>query len=216
MALDSVRTPFGEAEEALGGSASYFAFSASHFAPVRIVAVVGDDFPAAHRELFDRRGDRPERTRDGWWPHVPLARRIRCRAGPRAHARDPAQRVLELPSPARPTTTARARSCSSPTSIPSCRSKCWTRCETPRLTVSDTMNYWIARKPERVLDVLRRVDVAAAQRGGSPRAVGRDPAGASGCAAGRAGRQGGDRQEGRARLPLRHARTSCSSPPPTR
>jgi len=30
----------------------------------------------------------------------------------------------------------------------------------PRLTVSDTMNYWIARKPERVVEVLRRVDVA--------------------------------------------------------
>src|SRR6185503_17902646 len=56
VALDSVRTPYGEAEEALGGSASYFAFSASHFAPVRIVAVVGEDFPAAHRELFGSRG----------------------------------------------------------------------------------------------------------------------------------------------------------------
>ena len=30
----------------------------------------------------------------------------------------------------------------------------------PRLTVSDTMNYWIARKPDRVLEVLREVDVA--------------------------------------------------------
>jgi sugar/nucleoside kinase (ribokinase family) len=32
--------------------------------------------------------------------------------------------------------------------------------ESPRLTLSDTMNYWIARKPDRVIDVLRRVDVA--------------------------------------------------------
>jgi len=47
VGLDSVRTPYGEVEDALGGSASYFAFSASHFAPVRTVAVVGEDFPAA-------------------------------------------------------------------------------------------------------------------------------------------------------------------------
>ena len=56
VALDSVRTPFGEVEEALGGSASYFSLSASHFAPVRMVAVVGEDFPAAHRRVFERRG----------------------------------------------------------------------------------------------------------------------------------------------------------------
>ncbi len=55
VALDSVRTPYGEAVEALGGSASYFSVAASHFAPVRMVAVVGDDFPAEHRALFAQR-----------------------------------------------------------------------------------------------------------------------------------------------------------------
>lgn len=45
VALDSIRTPYGEAVEALGGSASYFSFSASHFAPVAVCAVVGEDFP---------------------------------------------------------------------------------------------------------------------------------------------------------------------------
>src|SRR5439155_15937853 len=56
VALDSVRTPFGAAEEALGGSASYFSISASHFAPVCIIAVVGEDFPPEHRALFESRG----------------------------------------------------------------------------------------------------------------------------------------------------------------
>ena len=56
VALDSVRTPFGEAVEALGGSASYFSLSASHFAPVRLVAVVGEDFPTAARGLLESRG----------------------------------------------------------------------------------------------------------------------------------------------------------------
>ncbi|MBI2468170.1 MAG: sugar kinase [Candidatus Rokubacteria bacterium] len=56
VALDTVRTPFGKAEEALGGSATYFAYAASFFVPVRLVAVVGRDFPRTHLELLARRG----------------------------------------------------------------------------------------------------------------------------------------------------------------
>lgn len=45
MAIDSIETPFGVAEESVGGSAMYFSASASHFTDVRLVAVVGEDFP---------------------------------------------------------------------------------------------------------------------------------------------------------------------------
>ncbi|MGM0556072.1 MAG: PfkB family carbohydrate kinase [Myxococcota bacterium] len=45
IAFDSVETPFGKVEEALGGSALYFSTSASYFTDVDLVAVVGDDFP---------------------------------------------------------------------------------------------------------------------------------------------------------------------------
>ena len=45
MALDSVKTPFGEREGAVGGSATYFSISASFFTDVRLVGVVGADFP---------------------------------------------------------------------------------------------------------------------------------------------------------------------------
>ncbi|MFQ5708432.1 MAG: PfkB family carbohydrate kinase [bacterium] len=44
VAFDSVETPLGKAEEALGGSATYFSAAASYFAPVQLVAVVGQDF----------------------------------------------------------------------------------------------------------------------------------------------------------------------------
>ena len=52
VALDDVRTPFGEVHEAFGGSASYFALAARFFAPVRLVAVVGRDFPERHLQLL--------------------------------------------------------------------------------------------------------------------------------------------------------------------
>jgi sugar/nucleoside kinase (ribokinase family) len=45
VAFDTVKTPFGERSEILGGSATYFSIAASYFAPVSIVAVVGNDFP---------------------------------------------------------------------------------------------------------------------------------------------------------------------------
>jgi len=55
VALDAVRTPAESASEILGGAASYFCLSAALFAPVRLVAVVGEDFPAEHKRLLESR-----------------------------------------------------------------------------------------------------------------------------------------------------------------
>jgi sugar/nucleoside kinase (ribokinase family) len=55
VAFDAIETPFGKVDRTLGGAASYFALAASHFAPVRIVAVVGDDFTAKDEAVFRRR-----------------------------------------------------------------------------------------------------------------------------------------------------------------
>jgi len=55
VAFDSIETPFGSAERILGGSASYFALGASFFAPVRIVGVIGEDFPQDYIDLFNQR-----------------------------------------------------------------------------------------------------------------------------------------------------------------
>lgn len=55
VAFDSIETPFGCAERILGGSASYFALGASFFTPVRIVGVIGQDFPQEYLDLFIQR-----------------------------------------------------------------------------------------------------------------------------------------------------------------
>jgi sugar/nucleoside kinase (ribokinase family) len=55
VAFDSIETPFGSAERILGGSAAYFALGASFFAPVRIVGVIGQDFPQEYLDLFTQR-----------------------------------------------------------------------------------------------------------------------------------------------------------------
>lgn len=55
-ALDSIKTPYQENPRLLGGSASHASVAASFFAPVRLVGVVGDDFPQRYAGLFERRG----------------------------------------------------------------------------------------------------------------------------------------------------------------
>lgn len=55
IALDDVKTPAAEHKDLLGGSASYAAVAASFYGPVRLVGVVGEDFPPEHRALFKAR-----------------------------------------------------------------------------------------------------------------------------------------------------------------
>ncbi len=56
VALDSVETPFGTAERVLGGSAIFFSSAASLLCPVRIVGVVGDDYPFEKLDFLKERG----------------------------------------------------------------------------------------------------------------------------------------------------------------
>jgi cytidine kinase len=56
IGIDTVETPTARAERVLGGSAAYFAAAASRLCPVRLVGVVGDDFPAHHRSRLETLG----------------------------------------------------------------------------------------------------------------------------------------------------------------
>ncbi len=56
VALDSIQTPFGQADEVLGGSATYFSAAARLYDQVNLVAVVGTDFPQHHIDFLQTRG----------------------------------------------------------------------------------------------------------------------------------------------------------------
>ena len=159
VGLDSVRTPYGEVEEALGGSASYFAFSASHFAPVRVVAVVGEDFPARHREAFADRGVDLSGLETAPGETFRWKGEYRLELG-HAHT---LETKLNVFSSFHPKLDDGHRACPYvflANIDPDLQLEVLDQVRDPQLVVSDTMNYWIARQPERVLDVLRRVDVA--------------------------------------------------------
>jgi sugar/nucleoside kinase (ribokinase family) len=159
VALDSVRTPYGESGDALGGSASYFSLSACHFAPVRMVAVVGEDFPAEHRAIFESRGV------DLQGLETARGRTFRWRgeyAVELGHAHT-LETQLNVFSDFHPRLDEPHRDCPYvflANIDPELQLEVLSQVRRPRLTVSDTMNYWIARKPDQVLEVLRQVDVA--------------------------------------------------------
>jgi len=159
VALDSVRTPFGEAKDVLGGSASYFSFSASHFSGVRIVAVVGEDFPVEHRQRFEARGI------DLSGLETTAGKTFRWRGEydiELGHAHT-LETQLNVFSTFHPKLAAEHRTCPFvflANIDPELQLEVLSQMASPRLVVSDTMNYWIARKPDRVIEVLRRVDVA--------------------------------------------------------
>jgi sugar/nucleoside kinase (ribokinase family) len=159
VALDSIRTPYGEATEALGGSASYFSFSASHFAPVSVVAVVGDDFPAPHRERFLERGV------DLAGLETAAGRTFRWRGEyaadlGHAHTLETQLNVFAEFHPNLGVDHRRTPYVFLANIDPDLQLEVLSQMRRPTLTLSDTMNYWIARKPDRVFEVLRRVDIA--------------------------------------------------------
>jgi cytidine kinase len=56
VALDSVETPTTRRDNVLGGAAVFFSYSASYFSPVKLVGIVGDDWPKEHTKLLQNRG----------------------------------------------------------------------------------------------------------------------------------------------------------------
>ena len=58
VAFDSVETPTEKRDNVLGGSAVFFSYAASYFTPVRLVGVVGEDWPAEHTALLQSAGHR--------------------------------------------------------------------------------------------------------------------------------------------------------------
>lgn len=55
IAFDTIKTPFGQATDIVGGALTYFSVAASYFSDVNLVAVIGDDFKKKHMRVFDGR-----------------------------------------------------------------------------------------------------------------------------------------------------------------
>jgi sugar/nucleoside kinase (ribokinase family) len=157
VALDNVRTPFGEVTDALGGSATFFSYAASFFTDVKLVAVVGPDFPKEHLDLLAARGvdlagvqvaDGPTFRWTGEYGYdLNEARTLDTHLGVLADFRP------ELPEHFRRCPFVFLANLDPAIQLDVLRSM--TR---PRLAALDTMNFWIKGKRDGLRAVLREVD----------------------------------------------------------
>jgi len=158
VAFDSVETPFGMVENVLGGSATYFATSASYFTDVSLVAVVGEDFPAEHTSFLtsrniDLRGLTRSSGKTFSW---------RGKYGydlNEAQTLETRLNVFETFKPTIPAEYADAEFLFLANIDPDLQLDVVRQVKNPRVIASDTMNYWITSKPEALKKVIGLVDI---------------------------------------------------------
>jgi sugar/nucleoside kinase (ribokinase family) len=158
VALDSVETPFGKAEEVLGGSATMFASSACHFGPVQLVGVVGTDYPVEKLEPLRAKGvdlaglERAEgesfRWRARYRHDLNSAETLETRLG-----------VFSRFRPQIPEAFRTAPYVFLGNIDPRLQLDVLRQVARPKLVACDTMNFWIESRRQDLLDLLAHVDL---------------------------------------------------------
>lgn len=159
VALDSVKTPLGQVDDALGGAAVYSSVAASFFTPVMVVGVVGEDFPKDHLEFLesrdiDIRGIQVQSGRSFRWGgsyEYDLNQ---------AHTLFTQLNVFEHFRPEIPQAYRSAEFVFLANIDPELQLEVLDQVENPKLVACDTMNFWIENKRDALVEVLKRVDVA--------------------------------------------------------
>ena len=157
VALDSVETPFGSAEDALGGTASYFTTAASLFTRVQVVGVIGDDFPAEYTAFLESR----DADLSGLVKQPGPSFRWRGRFDYNlsdAQTLDTRLGVFEGFRPELPEGYRDAEFVFLGNIDPDVQLAVLEQLRRPRFVLLDTMNFWISGKRERLGEVVRRVD----------------------------------------------------------
>ena len=159
VAFDSVTSPFGHVEEAVGGSATFFSTAASYFTRVHLVAVVGDDFPEAEPDDLRQRGvDLSGLTRA-------VGRTFRWKGEygadlNEARTLDTQLNVFETFNPELPDNCKDCRYVFLANIDPDLQLRVLDQVRAPRLIGMDTMNFWIdGPKRPSLMKVLERVDM---------------------------------------------------------
>jgi sugar/nucleoside kinase (ribokinase family) len=159
VAFDALESPYGKVERTVGGAATYFAVAASFFAPVSLVAIVGEDFTAQDEAIFrgrhiDTEGLERAAGKTFFWAgrysenlneRVTLATELNVFAGfkPRLPEKYRSSKYVFLANIA-----------------PDLQRDVLKQVKVrPKLATLDTMNYWIERTPGELRETLRHVDI---------------------------------------------------------
>lgn len=158
VALDAVETPSGSVDGVIGGSAVFFSAAASLLAPVRVVGVVGDDYPVDQLRFLRERGVDFEglSTQPGesfFWagryhPGFETRETLDTRLG-----------VFAAFDPVVPPAHVDSRMVFLGNIDPALQLGVLDQVRAPRLVAADTMNYWIDRTRDALMEVVSRIDV---------------------------------------------------------
>ena len=159
VALDTVETPFGHAERVLGGSANYFAAAASLFGGVKVVGVIGDDYPVEELAFLKERGVdfsgvvRADGESFSWSGKYSFDLNHRDTLETRLG-------VFADFEPDIPEAFRRSRFVFLGNIDPVLQLRVLDQVEDPAMVACDTMNFWIEGQRDTLVEVLSRVDVA--------------------------------------------------------
>jgi len=165
VALDTVETPFGKKENALGGAATYFSTAASLYTQVQLVGVVGDDFPEQHVEFLRQRGVdlRGLQRKPGQTFH--WAGKYEYDNLNNAQTLDTQLGLFATFDPQLPEDY-RAADCVFLANIdPTLQLKVLEQVRQPKLKVLDSMNFWISSNKAALTEVISKVDVVLMNEG---------------------------------------------------
>jgi sugar/nucleoside kinase (ribokinase family) len=164
VALDSVETPFGKAENVIGGSATFFSAAASLLTPVQLVGIVGSDYPVEKLEPLAARGvdlaglEHAEgesfRWRGRYRHDLNSAETLETRLGVFSHF------LPKIPDQFR-----HAPYLFLGNIDPRLQLEVLRQVHRPQLVACDTMNFWIESRRGDLLDLLREVDLVTLNDG---------------------------------------------------
>ena len=158
VAYDSIKTPFGEVEEVLGGSATYFSVTASFFTQVHLVACVGTDFRRQDVQLLQSRDIDVQGLEymDG------QTFRWKGEYGYDLNEAHTLETQLNVFSDFRPKIPEKYRNSDYVflgNIDPTLQREVLSQVEKPQLVACDTMNYWISGHFKSLLETLKYVDI---------------------------------------------------------
>lgn len=158
IALDTIKTPFGNKQDILGGSCSYASVAASLYSPVNIVGVVGTDFPQEAVELFKSKNINIDGLEyaDGetfrWKGYYEYDMN-------QAHTLETHLNVFGTFSPKITGNCKKAEYVFLANIHPSLQLEVLKQIENPKFVICDTMNLWIDTTRKDLLEVISKVDM---------------------------------------------------------
>ena len=158
IGIDTVETPHGKRDDVIGGSAIYFAYAASFFSPVRLVGVVGEDFPHDPKALFGgqpvdvagletRPGSKTFRWHGSYVEDMNDAQTVEVDLN-----------VLAEQAPTLPDEYLDSQYVFLANTHPALQQDMLGRLGDVRLSVADTMNLWIQTERDELMKLLGKID----------------------------------------------------------